>query len=302
MNLPISSAKFCATAAKLRPSPPNSSVRRLRLIIFVLLAALLLAACRDSDSTSTETAESPAAADTATTEPPPEPTATSVPEPEPTATSVPEPEPTATPVPEPEPAPTATAPPQEEAATEMEEKPAGSQTFVIVAQESEARFIINEMLLGQPKTVIGTTNALSGELTVDPANPAASVIGPFQIDAGTFVTDNDNRNGAIRRFILQSNQHQYITLNVTELTGLQDAVSVGDEIEFEITGDLTIRDITNTVLFIVTMQVVSESELRGTAATIVARKAFEITIPQVPSVANVGEEFIVEFDFVARAE
>jgi polyisoprenoid-binding protein YceI len=302
MKLHSTSAKSCATAAKLRPTPPNSSVRRLRLITFVLLAALLLAACRDSDSTSTETAESPAAADTATTEPPPEPTATSVPEPEPTATSVPEPEPTATPVPEPEPAPTATAPPQEEAATEMEEKPAGSQTFVIVAQESEARFIINEMLLGQPKTVIGTTNALSGELTVDAANPAASVIGPFQIDAGTFVTDNDNRNGAIRRFILQSNQHQYITFNATELTGLQDAVSVGDEIEFEIMGDLTVRDITNTVLFIVTMQVVSESELRGTAATIVAREAFEITIPQVPSVANVGEEFIVEVDFVARAE
>ena len=302
MNLPISSAKFCATAAKLRPSPPNSSVPRLRLIILVLLAALLLTACRDSDSASSETAESPAAADTATTEPPPEPTATSEPEPELTATSEPEPEPTATPVPEPEPAPTVTPPPQEEAATEMEEKPAGSQTFVIVAQESEARFIINEILLGQPKTVIGTTNALSGELTVDAANPAASVIGPFQIDAGTFVTDNDNRNGAIRRFILQSNQHQYITFNATELTGLQDAVSVGDEIEFEITGDLTVRDITNSVLFIVTMQVVSESELRGTAATIVAREAFEITIPQVPSVANVGEEFIVEFDFVARAE
>ena len=302
MKLHSTSAKSCATAAKLRPTPPNSSVRRLRLITFVLLAALLLAACRDSDSPSSETAESPAAADTATTEPQPEPTATSVPEPEPTATSVPEPEPTASPVPEPEPAPTATAPPQEEAATEMEEKPAGSQTFVIVAQESEARFIINEMLLGQPKTVIGTTNALSGELTVDAANPAASVIGPFQIDAGTFVTDNDNRNGAIRRFILQSNQHQYITFNATELTGLQDAVSVGDEIEFEITGDLTVRDITNSVLFIVTMQVVSEIELRGTAATIVAREAFEITIPQVPSVANVGEEFIVEFDFVARAE
>ena len=302
MKLHSTSAKSCATAAKLRPTTPNSSVRRLRLITFVLLAALLLAACRDSDSPSSETAESPAAADTATTEPQPEPTATSVPEPEPTATSVPEPEPTASPVPEPEPAPTATAPPQEEAATEMEEKPAGSQTFVIVAQESEARFIIDELLLGQPKTVIGTTNSLSGELTVDAANPAASVFGPIQIDAGTFVTDNDNRNGAIRRFILQSNRHQFITLNVTELTGLPDAVSVGDEIEFEIMGDLTVRDITNTVLFIVTMQVVSEIELRGTAATIVAREAFELTIPQVQSVANVGEEFIVEVDFVARAE
>ena len=169
-------------------------------------------------------------------------------------------------------------------------------------EESEARFIIDEELLGQPKTVVGTTTALSGELTVDSANPLASVIGPIQIDADIFVTDNSRRNGAIRRFILQSNQHQFITFNTTALAGLPQAVAVGEEIQFEITGDLTVRDITKPVLFTVTLQIVSESELKGSAATIVARETFGLTIPQVPSVANVGEEFIVEFDFVARTE
>ena len=292
--------KLNIISAKSSPTATNSAVPRLRLLIFVLLAALLLAACGGSDAEEA----APAAADTATPVTEPEPTdtplpvPTDTPMPEPTDTPVPEPEPTDTPEPEP----AATAPPQEETESESAEMPSVGTTFVIVPEESEARFSIDELLFGQPKTVIGTTNALSGELTVDAANPAASVIGPIQIEAGTFVTDNDRRNGAIRRFILQTNQYQFVTFTPTELIGLPDAVAVGDEVEFEILGDLTVRDITSPVLFIVTMQVVSETELRGSAATIVARDDFELTIPQVPSVANVGEEFIVEFDFVARAQ
>ena len=255
-------------------------IRRLTLIAFVLFGALVLAACSTPGDTPSDAEAAPVAADTAT----------------------PEPEPTDTPIPEPEPAPAATAPPQEEAETESAEIPAVSQTFVIVGEESEARFIIDEELFGQPKTVVGKTNALSGELTVDPANPSGSVIGPIQIDAGSFVTDNNRRNGAIQRFILQSSRHRFITFNTSALSGLPGAVAVGDEIQFEISGDLTVRDITGPVLFTVTMQVVSESELQGSASTVVARKTFELTIPQVPNVANVGEEFIVEFDFVARAE
>ena len=308
MEQHFSTAKSRITASKLSLTVSDSSVRQLKLITIVLLAALLLAACGGSDTPSADSEEAPAAADTATPETVPEPTDTPVPvptdtpEPDPTATPEPEPEPTDTPQPEPEPAAAATAAPQEEAESESAEMPGMGKTFVIVAEESEARFIIDELLLGQPKTVIGTTDALSGELTVDTENPAASAIGTIQIEAGTFITDNDRRNGAIRRFILQSNQYQFITFTATELMGLPDAIAVGDDVEFEVTGDLTVRDISNSVLFIVTLQVVSESELRGTAATIVVRDAFELTIPQVPSVANVGEEFIIEFDFVARAQ
>ncbi|GEM_PF-494140 len=306
MEQHFSTAKSRITASKLSLTVSDSSVRQLKLITIVLLAALLLAACGGSDTSSADSEEAPAAADTATPVPVPTdtpvPVPTDTPEPDPTATPEPEPEPTDTPQPEPEPAAAATAAPQEEAESESAEMPGMGTTFAIVAEESEARFIIEEELLGQPKTVIGTTNALSGELTVDTENPAASAIGTIQIEAGTFITDNDRRNGAIRRFILQSNQYQFITFTATELMGLPDAIAVGDDVEFEVTGDLTVRDISSPVLFIVTLQVVSESELRGTASTIVVRDALELTIPQVPSVANVGEEFIIEFDFVARAQ
>ena len=306
MKLHTSKAKSDAVAADSRPASPKLAVPHLRLVVIVLLAALLVAACGGRDEPASDAEEAPAAADTATPVPEPDPTDTPVPVPtdtpmpEPTDTPVPEPEPTNTPEPEPEPSPTAA--PQEESAAESAEMPGTGQTFVIVAEESEARFSIDELLFGQPKTVIGTTNAITGEITVDAANPAASVIGPIQVEASTFVTDNDRRNGAIRRFILQSNQHQFVTFSSTELTGMPDSVAVGDDIDFEVTGELTVRDVTNPVLFIVTLQVVSETELRGSAATIVVRDDFDLTIPQVPNVANVGEEFIVEFDFVARAQ
>lgn len=306
MQLHLSSAVSRVASPEHTLTDPNSSLRRFKLITFVLLAAILLAACGGSDAPPAEPEEAPVAADTATAEPQPDPTATTEPEPtntpEPEAepTNTPEPEPTDTPQPEAEP--TATAQPQQEAESESADMPAVGQTFTIVAEESEARFIIEEELLGQPKTVIGATNAISGELMVDAANPAASAIGPIQIDAGTFVTDDNRRNGAIRRFILQTNQYQFITFNTTELIGLPEAVAVGDEVVFEINGDLTVRDITNPALFVITLQVVSESELRGSAATIVARENFNLTIPQVPSVANVGTELIVEFDFVARVQ
>ena len=304
MKLHTSRAESYPVAANPRPALHKPSVPYLKLIVLVLLAALLLAACGGSDEPASEAEEAPAAADTATPVPQPDPTNTPVPVPtdtpmpDPTDTPVPEPEPTDTPEPEAEAPPTAA--PQEE--TESAEAPGMGQTFVIVPEESEARFIIDELLFGQPKTVIGITNAISGELKVDAVNPGASAIGPIQVDAGTFVTDNDRRNGAIRRFILQSNQFQYVTFSSTAFSGMPESVAVGDDIEFEVMGDLTVRNVTNSLLFIVTLQVVSESELRGTAATIVVRDDFNLTIPQVPNVANVGEEFIVEFEFVARAQ
>ena len=49
--------------------------------------------------------------------------------------------------------------------------------FQIVPEGTEARFLIDEVLMGQPKTVVGTTSQVSGGITVDPANPAVVYAG-----------------------------------------------------------------------------------------------------------------------------
>jgi polyisoprenoid-binding protein YceI len=183
------------------------------------------------------------------------------------------------------------------------ESTTGAITFQLVQAGTEARFNIYELLMGQDKTVVGTTSAVEGAITVDPANPAATTISPIRIDARTLKTDSDRRDGAISRFVLQTNQdaYQYIVFTPTAITGLPAAVAIGDAFEFTVTGDLTIRDVTKEEIFTVTVTANSATELVGLGTTTLLRSDYGLTIPSVPSVANVAEEVPLEIEFTAIA-
>lgn len=193
----------------------------------------------------------------------------------------------------------------QEPAPETEAEPAaGLRTFVIVPDRTEARFYIDEVLFGQDKTVIGVTSDVSGEIRLDPANPAASEVGAITINARDLTTDADRRNGAIRRFVLQSDQDafQYIVFTPTGVEGMPEAVTVGEAFTFQVTGDLTIRDVTRAETFDVTVTPTSEDELSGLATTVVLYPDYGLTIPEVPSVTGVQDDVRLEFEFTAAAQ
>jgi hypothetical protein len=56
------------------------------------------------------------------------------------------------------------------------------------------------------------------------------------------------------------------------------------------------------VSFALTVTPLSETELVGSATTTVLRRDFNLQIPDVPSVANVSDEVILQINFVAVAE
>ena len=176
----------------------------------------------------------------------------------------------------------------------------GATTFQIVPESSEARFIIDEVLRGQPTTVVGVTSDLSGDIQVDPANPAQTQIGTIEINADSFVTDSDRRNGAIDRFILQTAQHPLITFEPTAIEGLPESVGVGEGFEFQVTGDLKIRDVVQPVTFDVSVTANSENEISGLGSTTIQRGDYSLTIPSVPFVADVSEAVALEIEFVAQ--
>jgi len=246
------------------------------LITTFLLLMLALAAC-SSSSTPTATPTEAAAV-------------------QPTATQAAA-EPTQAPVAEATEAPAAEAP-----AAEAPETASEPITFAIDPAQSEARFVIDEELLGNPKTVVGVNSTVSGEVTVNPGEPGSVAIGPITIGANDFVTDSDRRNSAIQRFILQSSSYSTITFTPTAIDGVPASVAVGDTLSLQVTGDLTIREITRSETFAIEVQVVSESELHISGETQVLRENYELTIPSVPSVANVTNEVQLQFDFVAIAQ
>jgi len=155
----------------------------------------------------------------------------------------------------------------------------------------------------------GTANAgrdgyaSSGEITVDLTDLTKTTLSAIQIDASDLTTDSERRDGAMQRFVLQSNseEYRYIIFTPTAIAGVPNTASAGETIELQITGDLTISGVTKPVTFAATVTVASDSQINGLATAQVLRSDYNLTIPSVPSVANVTDEVQLQFQFIANA-
>ena len=181
---------------------------------------------------------------------------------------------------------------------------AGPLTFTIDQSASEARFVINEVLVGIPTEVTGVTSLISGTVTVDPADPSASQVETISVDANDLRTDRNLRNRAIRRFILESgkDEYRYITFTPTAISGLPEQAEPGDSFTFQVSGDLKIKDVTQPVTFDVELTADSATQISGLATAVVKRSDFNLEIPSAPGVADVTDEVRLELAFTAKAQ
>ena len=176
-----------------------------------------------------------------------------------------------------------------------------SQIFEIVSAESEARFLIDEVLRGAPVTVIGATDQVAGQIALDPSAPQVVKVGTIQINARTLATDNDFRNRAIKNAILQTDSFEFITFTPTTISGMPESVTVGTPFSFQMSGDLTVKDTTKAVTFEVTVTPMSETEISGTATTSVQYRELGLTIPDSPAVDTIADDVRLELTFIARS-
>lgn len=173
--------------------------------------------------------------------------------------------------------------------------------YRISSEESEARFRINEILMGNPTEVIGVTSSVAGDFIVNFSDPPASQLGEIAINARTLKTDTEFRDQSIRGQILQTSTHEFIRFVPTEFLALTgDPVSVGDTIAFDIVGDLTIKGTTNTVTFNASVTIDSEDTISGFASTEVLYADYGINIQAPPSVSGIEDNVILEIEFVAN--
>ena len=201
-------------------------------------------------------------------------------------------------------APTTAAPQAEATQAPAPTQPTGDATlFRIVAEESEARYEIDEILRGEPFRVVGITDQVAGDIILDFANTAASQVGVIRINVRTLATDEERRDRATRSRILNSaeDRYEFVDFTPTALEGLPGSVSVGDTATFTIVGDLKIRDITAEERFAATVTVVAEDRLEGTAEATILRSTYDLAVATPPFVADVGEEVLLGIKFIATA-
>jgi polyisoprenoid-binding protein YceI len=199
------------------------------------------------------------------------------------------------------PPPAATGPIEAVALEQTSGAPASATVFEIEPEQSQERFVINEVLRGSPKTVVGTTDQVAGQIVLDPTDPDRAQLGAISINARTFATDSTQRDRAIQNLILQTEQHEYITFTPKRMVGLPDRAGIGQPLAFQIVGDLSIRGVTREATFETTVTPHSQDRLEGNASTTIRYADWGITIPQVPAVTGVADHVQLQLDFVATA-
>jgi polyisoprenoid-binding protein YceI len=178
---------------------------------------------------------------------------------------------------------------------------ADAQVFELQPGESVATFIVDEVLRGSPKTVVGTTDQVAGQFVVDPSDPDAARVGTILINARTLTTDDTQRTRALQNQILQTGEHEYILFTPTSYAGLPSALQPGQTVTFSVVGDLTIRGVSRPTTFEVTLTPVSDDVLEGAARTTIRYADWGLSIPSVPFVASVADQVQLQLDFTANA-
>ncbi|MGB7342086.1 MAG: YceI family protein [Phototrophicaceae bacterium] len=173
------------------------------------------------------------------------------------------------------------------------------RVFAIDSTQSEARFLIDEVLLGEPTTVIGRTHEVAGELLIDFESPGNTQLGAIVVNVGTLQTDNELRNRALRGQILQANNPEYeiATFVPVELLNFPDEIQIGNTINFQINGTLNLHGFNQDIVFDVRLTVLSNTQIEGLASASVQYTDFNITIPEAAGVANVSDDVRLEFEF-----
>lgn len=210
-------------------------------------------------------------------------------------------EPTSTPAPPPAPAPADTA---GDAAD-------GMRTFNVVPEESTASYLVNEEFFadalrkygidaGETVTV-GSTGQVSGFLSL--ALGADEQLGDnrFVVDLSTLSSDQSLRDGWLKDNALESEKYPEAIFVASAIEGAPDSYNEGEEVSFQLVGELTVRGIALPVTFDVTASL-SGDTIRGVGEAQVQMSDFGVAPPNFANTLVVADLFTIRIELTAKEQ
>lgn len=192
----------------------------------------------------------------------------------------------------------------EEAAPETptETSAPSSVVYTIVPGESQLQYEVGEVFLNQSNrfnVAIGVTTQVSGDIIIDLEKPPNSSLGAITADINQFKSDSNRRDNALRDRFIESARYPTVTFVATEIKGLPDTYQEGQEVQLQISGDLTIRETTRTVEF-QTMVKLENGTLSGLATTTILMSDFGFGPIDIAGILKTEDEALVTLNFVAK--
>ena len=170
--------------------------------------------------------------------------------------------------------------------------------FVLTPDGSAARYRVREQLMGHdfPNDAVGETKSVTGAISFDARGKVIRDESKFTLDAGTFVSDQNRRDGYVRGRLLEAQDYPTITFVPTEIRGVKLPVPKSGSAQIQMLGDLTVHGVTRPTVWNGTAQF-SDSGVTGTASTSFTFNDIQLEQPRVPVLLSVADTIKLEIDF-----
>jgi polyisoprenoid-binding protein YceI len=170
--------------------------------------------------------------------------------------------------------------------------------FVLSPTGNIARYRVRERLVGHdlPNDAVGESKALTGAIEFDSMGNTISRSSKFVVDAGTFVSDQNRRDGFVRGRLLDAQQYPSIVLVPTSVRGISLPLPSSGTLPIEMTGNLTVHGLTRPTLWKGSARF-QDGRVTGSAATLFTFTDIQMEQPRVPVLLSVADTIRLEIDF-----
>jgi polyisoprenoid-binding protein YceI len=190
--------------------------------------------------------------------------------------------------------------------------PTGLRTYVIVPEESSASYIAEEEFFGLalgkygiPEGLVdtvGTTSAIEGQFQLNWDDLSAPLgENTFTVDLSTLESNQRLRDSWIRENGPEFATYPDATFVAERLEGAPESYTMGEEVTFQMVGQLTIRESTQPATFDVTAKL-EDGTVTGTATAALKLTSFGIEPPDFANTLTVADDFQIRVEFTAREQ
>lgn len=188
----------------------------------------------------------------------------------------------------------------------------GQHTYVIVPAESKATYLASEEFFAGAFAkygikaglgdVVGTTQEIEGQMQLNLDDLSAALgENSFTVKMNTLTTDRANRDNWIRDNGPNFNKYPIASFKATSISDAPTSYSAGSEVNFKLSGDLTVHEVTKPATFDVKAKIEGNT-LSGTASTRIKMSDFGIEPPSFANTLTVNDEVGIEVQITAREQ
>lgn len=170
--------------------------------------------------------------------------------------------------------------------------------YTVAPTGNEARYRVREQLAGfdLPNDAIGVTKQITGRLVVEPDGKIVKDSSKIVVNLSDLKSDKTRRDNFLKTRALETEKFPQVELVPVTFEGLADMPAAGQQKNFSLIGDLTVRGVTHPTKWTVTART-QGNDIVGTASTMFTFKDFSIDQPKVPVVLSVADTIKLEYDF-----